>query len=69
MVTFAFQSLYLFADDHTLLKVIPLKEDRLRAAGELNSDLTTLFQFDKQWFIDFPPLKTKSSSFIKTGHH
>ena len=74
MVTFAFQSLYIcllssvvqfssiigYTDDHTLLKVIPLKEDRCRAADELNSDLVALFQFGKQWFIDFVPLKTKS---------
>ena len=55
MVTFTFQPLHLFptyvpsvvtfssiiryAYDHTLLKVIPLKSDWLRAADELNADL------------------------------
>ena len=38
-------------DDHTLLKVIPLKSDRLRAADELNTDLMPLSQFGKQWFM------------------
>ena len=48
-----------YADD-TLLKVIPLKSDRLRAADEINTDLMALSQFGKQWFMDFAPLKTKS---------
>ena len=55
-----FSSIIGYADDHTLLKVIPLKEDRHRAAEELNADLAALFQFGKQWFIDFAPSKTKS---------
>ena len=55
-----FSSIIGYADDHTLLKVIPLKEDRYRAADEINSDLAALSQFGKQWFIDFTPLKTKS---------
>ena len=55
-----FSSIIGYADDHTLLKVIPLKEDRHRAADELSSDLAALFQLDEQWFIGFAPLKTKS---------
>ena len=53
-----FSSVIGYADDHTLLKIIPLKQDRLRAADELNTDLTALFQFGQQWFMDFVPLKT-----------
>ena len=49
-----------YGNDHTLLKVIPLKSDRLRAADEINTDLMALSQFGKQWFMDFAPLKTKS---------
>ena len=49
-----------YADDHTLLKIIPLKQDHLRAADELNTHLTAWFQFGQQWFMDFAPLKTKT---------
>ena len=48
------------ANDHTLLKIIHLKQDSLRATGELNTDLEALFQFGQQWFMDFAPLKNKS---------
>ena len=37
-----FSSVIGYVDDHTLLKVIPLKNDRLRAADELNADLMAL---------------------------
>ena len=49
-----------YADDHTLLKVIPLKSYQLKAADEINIDLVALSQFGKQWFMDFVPSKTKS---------
>ena len=62
----SFSCIVPFVSCHTLLKAIPLKEDRHRAASELNSDLAALFQFGKLWFIDFSPLKTKS---LKAGHH
>ena len=55
-----FTSVMGYADDHTLLKVIPVKSDRLKAADEINTDLMTLSQFGKQWFMNFAPLKTKS---------
>ena len=55
-----FSSVIGYADDHTPLKIIPLKQDHLRAADELNGDLTALFRFGQQWFMDFAPLKTKS---------
>ena len=53
-----FSSVIGYADDHTLLKIIPLKQDRLRAADELNADLVALSQFEKQWFMDFATLNT-----------
>ena len=40
--------------------IIPLKQDRLRAADELNTDITALFQFGQQRFMDFAPLKAKT---------
>ena len=55
-----FSSVIGYTNDHTLLKVIPLKSDRLRAADELNTDLMPLSQFGKQWFMNFAPLKTKA---------
>ena len=51
-----FSSVIGYADDHTLLKVIPLKSDQLRAADELNADLTALSQFGKQWYTYILPL-------------
>ena len=55
-----FSSVIGYADDHTLLKIIPQKQDRSRATDELNADLAALFQFGQQWFMDFAPLKTRS---------
>ena len=55
-----FSSVIGYADDHTLLKIIRQKQDRLRAADELNTDLEALFQFGQQWFMDFAPLKIKA---------
>ena len=55
-----FTSVMGYIDDHTLLKIIPLKSDQLKAADEINTDLMVLSQFGKQWFIDFAPLKSKS---------
>ena len=42
------------------MKIIPQKQDRLRATDELNADLAALFQFGQPWFMDFAPLKTRS---------
>ena len=55
-----FSSVIGYTDDHTLLKIIPLKQDHLRATDELNTNLAALFQFGRQWFMDFAPLKTKT---------
>ena len=55
-----FSSVIGYADDHTLLKIIPQKQDLLRVADKLKTDLEALFQFGQQWFMDFAPLKTKA---------
>ena len=49
-----------YADDHTLLKIIPDKSDRLTAASQLNGDLVAISQFGKVWQIKFAPNKTFS---------
>ena len=49
-----------YADDHTLLRVISDKSDRLIAALQLNDDLKVISQFGKVWQIKFTPNKTFS---------
>ena len=49
-----------YADDHTLLRVISDKSDRLIAALQLNDDLKAISQFGKVWQIKFAPNKTFS---------
>ena len=49
-----------YADDHTLLKIIPDKSDRVTAASQLNEDLEAISQFGKIWQIRFAPNKTFS---------
>ena len=49
-----------FADDYTLLKIIPDKSDRVTAASQLNEDLEAISQFGKIWQIRFAPNKTFS---------
>ena len=49
-----------YADDHTLLKIISDKSDRLTAASQLNDDLVAISQFGKIWQIKFAPNKTFS---------
>ena len=49
-----------YADDHTLLKIIPDKPHRLAAASQLNDDLAAISQFGKIWQIKFAPNKTFS---------
>ena len=49
-----------YADDHTLLKIIPDKSDRVTAASQLNEDLEAISQFGKIWQITFAPSKTFS---------
>ena len=49
-----------YADDHTLLKVIPQKTDRCNAATQLNADLNALYHFGHSWHMEFAPSKTSS---------
>ena len=47
-----------YADDHTLLKIIPDKSDRVTAASQLNEDLEAISQFGKIWKrTDLPLIK------------
>ena len=49
-----------YADDHTLLKIIPDKSERLTAESQLNDDLEAISQFGRLWQIRFSPNKTYS---------
>ena len=49
-----------YADDHTLLKIIPDKSDRFTAASQMNEDLQAISQLGKTWHIKFAPTKTFS---------
>ena len=49
-----------YADDHSLLKIIPDKIDRITAASDLNCDLAALYHFGQSWQIKFAPNKTFS---------
>ena len=49
-----------YADDHSLLKIIPNKTDQTAAASALNCDLAALYHFGLTWKIKFPPNKTCS---------
>ena len=49
-----------YADDHTLLKIILDKYDRVTAVSQLNEDLEAISQFGKTWQIIFGPNKTFS---------
>ena len=49
-----FSSAFVYGDDQSLLKIIPLMKNRLRTADKLNANLTAFPQFGKQWFIDLP---------------
>ena len=49
-----------YADDHSLLKIIPDKIDCITAASDLNCDLAALYHFGQSWYIKFAPNKTFS---------
>jgi len=50
-----------YADDSTLLKVVPTKNLRLSAAAEINADLNRIADWGKVWHIEFEPLKSCAS--------
>ena len=47
-----------YADDSTLLKVIPTKDLRLSASAEINADLCRIADWGKRWHIEFEPSKS-----------
>ena len=47
-----------YADDSTLLKVIPTKDLRLSAAAEINADLSRIAVWGKSYHIEFEPSKS-----------
>ena len=51
----------IYADDYTLLKVIPTKDLRLNAAAEINVDFCRIVDWERNWHIECEPLKTNST--------
>ena len=49
-----------YADDSTLLKVIPTKHLRLSAAVEINADLYSIADWGRRWQIEFESLKSNA---------
>ena len=49
-----------YANDHTLLNIIPDKSDCVTDASQLNKDLQAISQFGKIWQISFAPNKAFS---------
>ena len=49
-----------YADDSTLLKVVPSREMRKFAADEINSNLNAIICWGKRWHIEFEPAKTSA---------
>ena len=49
-----------YADDSTLLKVIPTEDLRLSAAVEINADLCSIADWGRQWHSEFEPLKSNA---------
>ena len=49
-----------YADDSTLIKVVPLKDDRIAAADEMNADLVRICSWGRMWNINFEPAKCHS---------
>ena len=49
-----------YADDHSLLEIIPDKTDQTAAASHLNYVLAALHHFGLMWQIKLPPNKTYS---------
>jgi len=54
--------LFAYADDTTLIKVIPTKDDGAAAAIEINVDLTRACLWGRRWNIIFEPDKCHSFS-------
>ena len=52
--------LFQYADDSSLMKVIPSKDDRTAAADELNADLDRIYSWGQTWNINFEPAKCRT---------
>ena len=49
--------LFQYADDSSLIKVTPLKDDRTIAADEINADLDRIYSWGQMWNINFERVK------------
>ena len=49
-----------YADDSTLIKVVPSKDDRVIAADEMSADLARIYSWGRIWNINFEPAKCYS---------
>ena len=49
-----------YADDSTLIMVVPSKEDRIIAADEMNADLARIHLWGQMWNVNFEPAKCHS---------
>jgi len=49
--------LFQYADDATLMKVVRIKEERIKAAEEMNADLNHVYLWGRPWNIKFEPSK------------
>ena len=49
-----------YADDSTLIKVVPSKNDRIVATDEINADLASIYLWGRMWNINFEPAKCHS---------
>ena len=49
-----------YADDSTLLKVVPSRDARALAAKEIISDLDAIVCWGKKWHIEFEPAKSNT---------
>ena len=47
--------MFQYADDSTLIKVIPLKDDRIAAGDEMSADLGRIHSWGRKWNINFEP--------------
>jgi len=53
-------NIFSYADDSTLLKATPTKDDRIAAAEELNADLRNVCSWGRRWSFYFEPNKCHS---------
>ena len=49
-----------YAEDSTLIKVLPSKDNRITAADKMNADLASIYLWGRMWNINFEPAKCHS---------